>query len=241
MPHVEPVSTTSRWRPMTDIDSVAEMNRALTVRHDRRFYLRLLAGITMGATAALVGAWFMHYLIRSSDIGLQDVDRVQMLDFVRVKREENTQRKDRQPERPQLNESPEVPPMPDSNADATGAELAVSMLPTSSAIDITQGGIGFGAGEGDYLPIVKVAPIFPQRALALGIFGQCLVRYTVTTAGTVKDVEVIREQCDHAVFYRPSREAALRFKYKPRIIDGEPVEVHGVRNMFYYEELVPED
>jgi protein TonB len=225
----------------TDRDTLADMELALQVRHDLRYYLRGLMGLGAGAVAALMGAWFMHYLIASSDVMLANVDRVQMLDFVRVKREENVERKERTPDRPKLNETPEVPPMPQSDADASGQQLAVSMLPTTGSIDINQGGIGFGSGEGDYLPIVKVAPIFPQRALAQGIFGQCLVRYTVTTAGTVKDVEVLKDECTNAVFYRPSRDAALRFKYKPRVIDGEAVEVHGVLNMFYYEELEQEE
>jgi protein TonB len=48
-------------------------------------------------------------------------------------------------------------------------------------------------------------------------------------------VKVIEEECDSAVFHRASVEAALRFKYKPRVIDGEAVEVHGVPNVFTYE------
>ena len=159
-----------------------------------------------------------------------------MLDFVRLKREESLQRKDRKPQKPKLEKTPEVPPMPQSNANASGQQLAISAMPTDSNLDIGRGGIGFGAGEGDYLPIVKVAPIFPQRALAAGIFGQCLVRYTVTTAGTVKDVEVMKEDCTSTFFYRSSIQAAERFKYKPRVIDGVAVEVQGIRNMFYYRE-----
>jgi protein TonB len=37
------------------------------------------------------------------------------------------------------------------------------------------------------------------------------------------------------VFEDASVKAALKFKYKPRVIDGEPVEVAGVRNRFLYE------
>jgi protein TonB len=54
-------------------------------------------------------------------------------------------------------------------------------------------------------------------------------------------VEVIKDRCTAVVFWRPSVDAALRFKYKPRVIDGEAVEVTGVLNMFYYTEVDPED
>ena len=200
--------------------------------------MRMFGAIVVGGASALFLAWFMQYLISSSDLSLEDASRVQMLDFVRVKRDENIERKDRKPPKPKLEETPEVPPM-QQNADAGGQLLTVSMMPADSGVNIDQGGIGFGAGEGDYLPIVKVAPIYPRRALVAGIFGECLVSYTVTAAGTVKDVEVDKERCTHSLFYRPSVEAALRFKYKPRVIDGVAIEVEGVWNRFYYREEVP--
>ena len=80
-----------------------------------------------------------------------------------------------------------------------------------------------------------MAPIYPRRALSRGIVGECLVRYTVTTAGTIKDVEVIADRCTSDLFHQSSVDAARRFKYKPRIIDGVPVEVRGVYNMFRFQ------
>jgi protein TonB len=220
----------------TDTDSVLLVDQVIGVDHNAYYYLLVLAAMLAGTVIALFTAWFMHYLIQSSDMSLSDAERVQMLDFVRLKREETVQRKDNKPKRPKLNETPEVPPMPKNNADASGQLLAVSAMPTDASLDIGRGGIGFGVGEGDYLPIVKVAPIYPQRALAAGIFGECIVQYTVTTAGTVQDVEVIKDRCSSVMFYRSSIEAAKRFKYKPRVIDGVAVEVHGVLNMFLYRE-----
>jgi protein TonB len=238
MPLVAPAFTASPWLRMTlESTSVAELERVLRVNHNLGHYLRVLLALLAGAVVALFTGWFMHYLIQSSDLVLEDMERVQMLDFVRLKRAEDVQRKDRKPQKPKLEQAPEVPPMPRNNANASGQQLAISAMPTDSSLDIGRGGIGFGAGEGDYLPIVKVAPIFPQRALAAGIFGQCLVRYTVTTAGTVKDVEVMKEDCTSVLYYRSSIQAAQRFKYKPRVIDGVAVEVRGVRNMFYYREM----
>jgi protein TonB len=37
------------------------------------------------------------------------------------------------------------------------------------------------------------------------------------------------------VFDDASVKAAHKFKYKPRVIDGEPIEVPGVQNKFTYE------
>ncbi|HBO14241.1 MAG TPA: protein TonB [Halieaceae bacterium] len=183
---------------------------------------------------ALLLAWFMYFLTHSSELRLNDSDRVQMLDFVRLKHNETTARKDRRPDRPEPQQAPEVPPMA-ASSNAGGEILAVS-APSAGldGLDIGRGGLGLG-GYGEYLPIVKVAPVYPRRALERGITGQCLVSYTVTTSGTVRDVSVIEAYCDDPLFRRPSVEAALRFKYKPRVIDGTPVEVTDVYNMFHYE------
>lgn len=218
-------------------DSIVELDLALRERHDLAYYLRVLLGFCFGALATVFLAWFMSYLITSSEILLEESQRVQMLDFVRVKHEESVKRRDRTPERPQISNAPEAPPMPQNQGknDSAGQQLQVSAMELpENTIEIKPGGSGFGSGEGDYLPILKVAPVYPRWALERGITGNCVVSYSVTTAGTVKDVKVIEDQCDSKIFYGPSVDAALRFKYKPRIIDGVPIEVRGVRNVFRY-------
>jgi protein TonB len=196
---------------------------------------RPIIGFTGAVTVALAMAWFMYFLTHSSQMRLSDSDRVQMLDFVRLKRNEVAERKERKPERPEVNEVPDAPPAADQNANA-GNTLAVSApMAMDAGLDIGAG-LGLGTGDGEYLPIVKVAPVYPRRALERGITGTCLVTYTVTTVGTVKDVTVVEGGCDNDIFARPSVDAAYRFKYKPRVINGEAVEVLGVYNRFYYEQ-----
>ena len=108
--------------------------------------------------------------------------------------------------------------------------VGVSELPVSIGDNLPGQNLAFSNAE--YLPIVKVAPVYPQAALRRRLEGVCTVAYNVTTTGSVKDVQVM--QCDYEEFHRPSLEAALKFKYKPRVIDGKAVEVPGVRNKFTY-------
>ena len=81
--------------------------------------------------------------------------------------------------------------------------------------------------EGDYLPIVRVAPIYPARALSRNLEGYCDMNFTVTPAGTV--IDPIAEFCTSSLFERSSARAVLKFKYKPRVVDGVPQTVTGVR------------
>jgi protein TonB len=81
--------------------------------------------------------------------------------------------------------------------------------------------------EGDYLPIVRVAPVYPTRALTRELEGFVDMSFTVTATGTVKDPIVL--QSTSSLFERAAIKAVLKFKYKPRVVDGVPVEVVGVK------------
>ncbi|MCH7833993.1 MAG: energy transducer TonB, partial [Proteobacteria bacterium] len=81
--------------------------------------------------------------------------------------------------------------------------------------------------EGDYLPIVRVAPVYPARALSRGLEGYVDLSFTVTTTGTIRDVIVLFSTS--SLFVRAATRAVLKFKYKPRVVDGVPVDVSGVK------------
>jgi TonB family protein len=88
-------------------------------------------------------------------------------------------------------------------------------------------------GDGDYLSIVKIAPIYPSGALAQGLEGYVVVQFTVARSGAVKDVVVI-ESTD-SLFEHAAIEAAYKFKYRPRIIRGESIGVPDVRNKITFD------
>ena len=198
--------------------------------------VRLLIGLVMAMAVTLSLFWLMQYLIETADRSLNEDSAGSLVDFVRVKRNENIERRQLKPKKPPPPESaPPQPPTPQlDNLNPNAEKIAISAVPVETDIQMT-GGFSLGVGEGDYLPIVKVAPIYPNRALTRGIEGYCVVQYTVTRQGTTKNPVVIESQCTSTLFHRASVNAALKFKYKPRIMDGEAVEVPGVQNKFTYE------
>lgn len=90
------------------------------------------------------------------------------------------------------------------------------------------------AAIAQYQPISKKPPSYPRRALDRGVEGDCTVRYTVTREGRVKDPQVVEGACDDPTFERPSLNAATSFRYQPRLVNGQPVDVPGVSNTFRY-------
>lgn len=196
-------------------------------------------GIAVPVAALLTfGVFFlMHTLVATGEGAITEDTGGAVIDFVRVKQEENIREKDRKPDRPPEPERP--PPEPDvpmpaiAAAQASSGGLNIGAMNIDPVIDISSG-IDAGAAGGEYLPIVKVAPIYPQRALARGLEGWVLVEFTVTESGAVRDAHVIEAE-PAGVFDSAAVEAALKFKYKPRVVDGRPVEVAGVQNLIRFE------
>ena len=86
----------------------------------------------------------------------------------------------------------------------------------------------------EYAPLEKKAPIYPYATQFNGIEGYCIVQYTVTQLGKVKDA--FPETCSPiGLFEGVSVESAKKFIYQPRIVDGIPKSVSGVQNKFTFD------
>ncbi len=196
---------------------------------------RYATAMAVGGAATLVVLFVMQALITSPRSRLDESGPRRFVDFVRAERTETLERKDRRPDKPP---APEAPP-PESirpRTDALDPAAAAAMPvpgPVPATLDLDVQGLGLVASDGDYLPIVKIAPAYPMAARNRGIEGHCLVEYTVTSAGTVIDVIVIESE-PRGLFDRASIEAAQKFKYRPRVVNGEPISVRGVRNLFRF-------
>lgn len=136
---------------------------------------------------------------------------------------------------PEKAEDPEEPP-PEMEMAQISLDMDTDIANTAptASINVEISSSGMSSGDGEYLPIVKVAPIYPRRAQTRGITGYCIVEYTVTKSGSIRDPIAV-DCVPSGVFDRASVKAATKFKYKPRVVDGEPIEVAGVQNKFTYE------
>jgi protein TonB len=192
-----------------------------------RYIFSLFAGVLVTFTLL----WVMQILIATGKKAVVDEADFSLGDFIRVQREEVIRRDEDEPEPPpDVDEPP--PDMPEAAMDDMDTSQALSLGGPVGKIDISMQGGRIGLGDGDYLPIVKVAPIYPRRAQTRGLDGQCLIEFTVTTTGAVKDAFAV--ECTSSLFERASVNAALKFKYKPRVVDGEATEVTGVQHIITF-------
>lgn len=204
-------------------------------------FARVGIAAALGVVITFCLLFLMHSLINNEMEEVEEASETRIADIQMPKQEIEVRYEEAKPDKP---EEPQTPP-PDipepefdnPNATLGGLNMDVPRMDTRIAMNI---GAGF-SGDGDYLPIVKVAPEYPSSAASRGIEGFCMVEFTVTTTGTTRDVRAIESECTTkdgkptSVFNRASIRAAERFKYRPKVIDGEPVEVPGIRNRFVYE------
>jgi len=197
----------------------------------------IAGALSVVVTFALL--FLMHSLI-NQDLGEDEQREARRIADIRMPDTDIETRYDMQrPERPDQPES-QPPDIPEPDFDSPDVDAGgLSMEAPGMDGDLGMGtGSGF-SGDGEYMPIVAVAPEYPRRAAQRGIEGFVTVRFTVTPAGSTRDIEVIdavdTEGRETSIFNRSAIRAAERFRFRPRVVDGEPVEVSGVTYRFVFE------
>lgn len=199
-------------------------------------FSRYIPALVLAVVMTFLLLWSMQTLITGGNNAMTEPPRGAMLDFIRLKKEQSLVKKERKPKKPAKPKAPppqmQQPQMQQTNPNADAVSTSFSAdIQTNAGLT---GGLSLDGGDGDYLPIVKVAPIYPRRAQSRGIEGFVIVEFIVTKTGAVRDAFVV-EAKPESIFDRAALDAALKFKYKPRVVDGVAMEVAGVQNKISFE------
>jgi periplasmic protein TonB len=189
-------------------------------------FARIAIALPLG-TVVTAGLLFMMHLFIETGHGQTEATTARIVDFVRVERTEQIETRQKRPEKPEeLERAPDVP-QPEA-MDSFGSTIEIALARPDVRFGAEIGGTGLVASDGEYLPVVKVAPVYPMRALQRRLEGWVVVEFVVTASGSVRDVVVV--ESSEPMFEQAAIDAAMKFRYKPRIVDGEPVAVAGVQN-----------
>ncbi len=200
---------------------------------------RLLPSFALALLFTLVLFWGMYIMIHATGHGLDKSETLATIDFVRLKKDSELQTLERR--KPPPPPPPKTPPPPQ--------KLKVSSnTPTESPtpfpmpnLDLSPGvgggpmlgelgaaGTGtMGLFDGDIIPLARVSPQYPRQAARDGIEGWVKIEFTVNADGTVRNARVV-EAKPRGVFDSAAVTAALKWKFKPRVVDGKPVDQRGV-------------
>ena len=198
--------------------------------------LRYLSALILGVLISLGLFFLMQSLIDSGEQNTNASSEGQIMEFIRIREDETLSIKDRR--KPQKPKPPKEPPPPpklivEKQVKPTMNRIKIE-IPNIDLPSIAGGGpfLGNWAGnplaEGDVLPIVRIDPQWPREALIEGIEGYVVVEVTIGADGSVKDVRVIQSE-PKRMFDRNVIRAVLKWKFKPRIINGVPVERKAIQ------------
>ena len=199
-------------------------------------FVRWLVSMAMATGITLGLFYFMQALIATGERFDQRVNVVKIVDATMPDIELEVIEEIDKPELIEevVQDTPDTPEK-QINLDS-GPSLNIERASVEIDTNLSLDNASISATDGDYLPLVAIAPQYPTRAAQRGIQGWCLVSFTVDGMGNVvEDTITVVDAEPASIFDRSSMRAATRFKFQPRVVDGQGVEVPGVQYLFRYQ------
>ncbi len=194
--------------------------------------LRLLFATPIAVLISLSLFAFMAWMVDNGNQGAPKASQPLSFNMVMLEQENQVQRRQRSvPEQPELPEPPpESPVSQKQTAVANSSQL--SSVP-SLGLDTAINGIAINAPTfGDIganqqaMPLHRVEPTYPARALQRGIEGYVVMSFTIDETGQPTDIEVLEAE-PKRVFEREAMRALRNWKYQPKLVDGKAVTQPG--------------
>jgi protein TonB len=194
--------------------------------------MRYLASVALALIVALGLFWGMDKLVNKERHELASSDDLRMVDFIRVKPQENVQEKKRELPKPPPPKRPPPPPemkvastvkpvMEQIAMDMPNLNLPVNVTGGSVLGHYTQGGGAQVLGNNGPVPLATFQPQMPRKAARSGIEkGVVLVEFTVNERGTVEDVKVLKENPRKLGLGLAAKKTIAKWTFKPKQVDG---------------------
>lgn len=183
--------------------------------------------------AAFLIFLLMQYLITTDVFNKKKESDVSYLEFIRINSDESLQERDRKiPDRPKPEKRPPPPPDIELKQETKLARPNLDIeLPTFSVpTDFSGAFLGnldnLGGSSSALIPMVKVQAQCPLQAIQGGINGTIQIYLVVNPNGKVSNARVVRDT-NNKIFNKQALKAIRRWQFKPKIINGIPVEQAG--------------
>ena len=87
--------------------------------------------------------------------------------------------------------------------------------------------------DGPLVALVRSQPIYPASAIRQELDGFVIVEFDVLADGTVANARVV--ESSDSVFEHSALRATMKFRFKPRVVDGVPLGSPGIQNLFRFQ------
>jgi len=193
--------------------------------------LRYPLGFLFGLAFSLALFWVMWRLV-SVPIDVGEMRQATRVEFTRMRQDYEVARKEQ--EKPQQEKPPPVPEIPQMNLTSGNIDNNVAQLTPVVDASGAMSKMTMSAGsDRDIIPLVRINPEYPPRALSRGIEGYVIVQFNITATGTVRDVIVVDAK-PKGMFDQAAVRAVERWRYNPRVEEGVAVERVGVQTMLTF-------
>jgi protein TonB len=185
-------------------------------------FVRLAIGVPLAALVTFGLFTLMRALIFSDEVPPEEAGDALVIDILQTREESEVRTREERPEKPdEINTPPPPPKIEAAKAEAPDEGLAETLgrLPGLDPDAVDQGDVAFVVADRDEQPLVRVPPIYPPRAAERGTEGSCDITFDVNPDGSVTNADAV---CTSALFKRASERAVEKWKYAPKIVDGEP-------------------
>lgn len=181
--------------------------------------------------------WILHLLIAGGRYIAEQGENLQTVDFVRLKKESELETRERR--KPPKPEPPKTPPPPKMQVETPPPDAPVTpfQMPKLNLPTTMTGGPFLGAyvggdlsGYSELIPLVRIAPQYPRNAARDRIEGWVEFELTINPDGTVRSARPTKAQ-PRGVFEAAAMQAIMKWKFKPKIEDGKPVETKGIQRV----------
>ena len=192
--------------------------------------IRLNIALILGGLFSLAMFWVLWKLI-SAPIDATSMREATRIEFTRMRKDtEVASKREQKVERERPPPAPEVPRMAFS---AGSVESNVATLSPTVDAGSAMSKMSLSAGsDRDTIPLVRVPPDYPQRAISRGLEGWVQVQFTITGTGAVKDAVVVKSSSK--IFEEAALKSILRWRYNPKIEGGVAVDRVGVQTIIRF-------
>jgi len=193
---------------------------------------RIPVAVILGAIFTTSVFWLLWHLV-GRQVDVAQFKEATRIDFSRLRKDTEVQTKrDQKVERER---PPPTPEMPKMSFSTSGVENNVATL--TPVVDargaMTRMSMSAGSDR-DVIPLVRIAPDYPPRALSRGLEGWVKVQFTITPTGTVKDPKVV-DSMPKEIFDDAALKSIARWRYNPRVEGGVAVERVGVQTIIRFQ------
>jgi len=193
--------------------------------------LRYFIGLAFGTAFMLLLFWVMWALV-SVPVDVAEMRQATRVEFTRMRQDSEAQKK--QQEKPQPDKPPPVPEVPQLDFSKGSVENNVAQLTPTVDASSAMSKMKMTAGsDRDIVPLVRINPDYPPRALSRGIQGWVIVQFTISATGTVKDQIVV--DSSNKIFDDAALKAIGRWRYNPKVEEGVAVERKGVQTKLVFQ------